>query len=345
MLLRADLSQYEGQYQTLAMQMQKIGEVFMRKQDEDKFVLAETIKENAKFMEDYTHLTYKDINLDAKVFTTIHPYGTGSYDSIENCVGLPKFMHAGMHSVDDSFRKHQTWPFFQHDRKTKLTLYRTNRYLNRNSVNKEEKAKFYAENPRYTLKSGQKPNPQVATKGTKRQRQYYEHEFGSEVRPSLIDSTKYYHSAKQDFVTMCRKEYMGPPNGMLTYVGNDQTADVRTCVNADQGPLGSVDPSDHIRFMFKSSWKKTTRTPVYQNPGIVAVSYMKRRTRFLARACRRGASDSLIGVLEDFIRRLEEQKRKYPHDHMPVWFERCNGNCNRTSRFCFHNPKNSLSNP
>jgi hypothetical protein len=115
----------------------------------------------------------------------------------------------------------------------------------------------------YLRRLGKRPAPAVSQQGTKRQRMYYQHEFGANLSRQQVDSKAYYRAAKQDFMTMIRCENMGPPNGMLTFVGNDQTADIRTMLRQDLGPLADIPPEDHIKFMFKSQTKRAQKTPVY----------------------------------------------------------------------------------
>ena len=101
-----------------------------------------------------------------------------------------------------------------------------------------------------------------------------------------VDSNAYYKAAKQDFMTMIRPENLNTPSGMLTYVGNDQTADIRTMLDPGQGALAPVDGSWHIAYMFASSRLKSAKLPVYENPAVVVFSYQKRLKRFLHRAMR-----------------------------------------------------------
>ena len=74
-----------------------------------------------------------------------------------------------------------------------------------------------------------------------------------------MDSSKYYKKLKQDFLTAIRPENRGTPTGMLTYVGYDRAADIRTVLMPEFGPLAPVPAEHHIAHMFSCSlWKKAT---------------------------------------------------------------------------------------
>ena len=71
----------------------------------------------------FTRSSYKDVNLDAKLFTHEMPYGSGSYNSTEDCVPIMTFLQHYLHSIDGKFRRNKLWSFFQEDRKVKLQLH------------------------------------------------------------------------------------------------------------------------------------------------------------------------------------------------------------------------------
>ena len=73
----------------------------------------------------FTGVSLYDINLDAKVFTQQHPYGTGSFHSTLDCVtDQNTYYTACMWSLDGKFLDgaDTEWCFFQTERKMKMRL-------------------------------------------------------------------------------------------------------------------------------------------------------------------------------------------------------------------------------
>ena len=73
-------------------------------------------------LDQFTRVTFQYVNLNAKVFTRLHPHGTGSFDSIPNCVDLPSFLQHKIHSLDDGCRKDRLWIFYQEERNARSKL-------------------------------------------------------------------------------------------------------------------------------------------------------------------------------------------------------------------------------
>ena len=84
---------------------------------------------------------------------------------------------------------------------------------------------------------------------------------------------------RQDFLSIIKPENRGSPIGMLTYVGNDRSADVRAYLDKTLGPLAPVPPAYHISHMFASSFMSAKIAPLYEHPAIVTFSYMKKKER------------------------------------------------------------------
>jgi len=346
-LLMTDLSEYGGQYGHLLAAFEKIGQCIERSTEvtpaevESHGVARKTAEELHK----YAHLSFQDVNLDAKVFTHLHVHGSGSHNSIQNCVAFPDYLQARMHDLEDSFRKDRVWPFFQEDRKVKLQLARQARFTrqegNAGLEALRNEGALAATSP-YERRHGRRPRPEVATKGTERQRAYYQHKFGSHLSAAQVDSSKYYKKLKQDFLTIIRPENRGTPTGMLTYVGNDRAADIRTMLTPSLGALAPVPEEFHIAHMFSSSLWKQQALPIYEHPAIVTISYMKHKKELKQRALRRGCFDTSLGVVTDNIARTEEQQRKALHEHDAFMCEPCGADCQAQSRYCLRNPHNVL---
>ena len=164
-------------------------------------------------------------------------------------------------------------------------------------------------------------------KGTKRQRAYYQHKFGSHLSAAQVDSSKYYKKIKQDFLTIIRPENRGTPTAMLTYLGNDRAADIRTMLTPELGALAPVPEEFHIAHMFSGGLWKQQPPPIYENPAIATVAYMKHKRELKRRALRRGRFDTVLAVPTDVVARTEEQQRKYIHEHDAFMCEPCNADC------------------
>jgi hypothetical protein len=101
MLASVDLSQYRGQYRNLAETLDGVGAVA------------------ARSLNHLSQVSVRDINLDAKTFAILYPHGTGSLNSIENCVDGNTYAKQLMFDLGGGFRNSDLWAAQQQDRKLK----------------------------------------------------------------------------------------------------------------------------------------------------------------------------------------------------------------------------------
>ena len=137
-----------------------------------------------------------------------------------------------VHDVAGNFRNCELWAALQQDRKFKMHLSSHNSFGNRPNKEAEEPLKT---TKRFSRELGQWISKEVSEKGTKRQRAYYAHNFGTEVSRNIVGSDAYFRSQRQNLLTMIQPENQGPPNGMITYVCNHQAAEILAFCRA--GPL------------------------------------------------------------------------------------------------------------
>jgi len=349
-LVVTDLSEYSGQYGHLLAAMDKIGTCMRRTSASDNLEKVGEANETARHedaraaaaaLDKLSHISFADVNLDAKLFTHLHPHGTGSYKSIPECVDFPAYLQARLHDVDSSTRRDRLWPFFQEDRKLKMALESTARFTKTETAGNAEGFEW-TQDGKYLRRHGKRPRPEIATLGSERQRMYYQHKYGSRVASTQVDSRQYHQRMKQDFLTVIRPENRGTPTGMLTFVGNDRSAEIRAMLHKNLGPLAEVPQEYHIAHMFRSSMFETEPPPIYEDPAVVTIAYMRKLKRLKQRLLRRGSFDTFLGVLTDYITRCEEQQRKMLHEHIPFMCERCGPDCQSLSRYCTRNPHNKL---
>ena len=112
-----DLSEYTGQYAHLNIALAETRAGLDNiKADFPK--LQHIVQNNATAadfidnLDRLTRVTFQDVNLDAQVLTRLHPHGTGSFDSISNCVDLHSFLQHKNHSLNGGCRKDRLWTFF-----------------------------------------------------------------------------------------------------------------------------------------------------------------------------------------------------------------------------------------
>ena len=91
MVATVDWSQYKGQYSSLAHKLNEIGSAETRISH-----AAQSAGAAAQNMDKLTQVSVRDVNLDAKTFAPLFKYGSGSLNSIENCVDA--ITHAKQHS-------------------------------------------------------------------------------------------------------------------------------------------------------------------------------------------------------------------------------------------------------
>ena len=80
----------------------------------------------------------------------------------------------------------------------------------------------------------------MAEKGTKRQRAYYAHNYGTEVSRNIVGSNAYFRSNRQNLLTIIRPENQGTPHGMVTYVCNHQAAEILAMIRGGPFAIPSV---------------------------------------------------------------------------------------------------------
>ena len=113
-----DLSSYTGRYAHLNVAFAE-ARTGLDKIKADFPKLQHIVNDNATAadfidnLDQLTRVTFQDVNLYAKMFTRLHPHGTGSFDNIPNCVDLPSFLQHKIHSLDDGCRKDRPWTFFK----------------------------------------------------------------------------------------------------------------------------------------------------------------------------------------------------------------------------------------
>jgi hypothetical protein len=140
-----------------------------------------------------------------------------------------------------------------------------------------------------------------------------------------VGSDAYFRSNRQNLLTLIRPENQGPPHGM-TSTGK---------FSFHQGrPSCQADNARSLRTSISFCYFKASLPNTFEHPAVVTMSYQKRRTVFRARAMRCGTFDTLLGVLQQDIRRTEEQKSRNKHDHMPYYCEPCSEQCSSNSRYC-----------
>ena len=174
-LASVDLSQYKGQYSKLAEKMNEVGAAETR---------AGVAAQN---MDALTQVSFRDVNLDAKTYAHLFPWGTGSLNSIEKCVDSNTYGKQLMHDFTSKFRNCEMWAALQQDRKLKLHLHNHNSFVNR----PDEKAKeTLMATKRFSRDLGKRVPKEVAEKGTNRQRAYYAHNFGTSVRTTRMSACR-----------------------------------------------------------------------------------------------------------------------------------------------------------
>ena len=374
-LALTDLSEYKGQYYhlniaftTLRHEIEQL-EVSLSDYDVERSNRHESAEVIVQMLEKFTRVSFQDVNLDAKAFTRLFPYGSGSFNSIDDCVDFASWLKSKIHALDDGCRNDRLWTFFQEERKLKLQLHSQNRYF-KSRESAQERATSLCQSQslapetgtteanavetRRRIRKGQRPRPDDAKYGTAGQRAYVQDKFGERVTRRQVDSDVYHRALKQDFMTILQPENCGPPQGMLTFVGSDQTADIKAMLDPSRGPLAPPDPAEHIAHMFSRDTQAATETrrlsamdharpyarAVYENPAVVTFSYMRRLKKVHRRAMRRGNYDSLLAVVEHDIKRCEDQQRFSLHHHIPYWCEKCKGpgKCDSFSRYCVQSP-------
>ena len=67
---------------------------------------------------------------------------------------------------------------------------------------------------------GNKSSSQVVEKGTKRQRDYYDINFGTDMPKQIVSSDAHFRQARQNLLTLTRQDEDGYVHCMYTYVSN-----------------------------------------------------------------------------------------------------------------------------
>ena len=116
-------------------------------------------------------VSFQDCKFDAKINTSAHPWASGSFNSIADCVPFNAFVKNRMHSLNPVFRDNTLWIFAQEDRKLKMQLHA--QAMQQNTTNSSA-LKVFAETKTHSGQFAKRCSSQVAEKGAKRQRACYD---------------------------------------------------------------------------------------------------------------------------------------------------------------------------
>ena len=240
-----------------------------------------------------------------------------------------------MHSIDPCFRDDSLWIFAQEDRKIKLQLHAQ---ASQQTESTADPKQVFAATQKMSRHFGNKSSSQVVEKGTKRQRDYYDINFGTDMPKQIVSSDAHFRQARQNLLTLTRQDEDGYVHCMYTYVSNFAHGEI--LAYRDRGPFARAKPDEHMTYLLgsKALGKKVDHTC----PATVTFSYQRRRHHFQERVLRTGLYDAIGGQFGRRKRRSEEQQSRNPHDHYVSNYEKCSPACPRTSRYCLRNTDHKL---
>jgi hypothetical protein len=223
----------------------------------------------------------------------------------------------------------------QEDRKVKLQLHAQAAQQEENNASAKtvlEKTK------KFCRQWGKRCSGQVAEKGTKRQRAYYDLTFGTDMPKQIVSSDAYFRQARQNLLTLTRQDQDGYVHCMFTYVSNFAHGEI--LAYRQRGPFARARPEEHLTYLLES--RAFSQKIDHKFPATVVFSYQRRRHHFQERVLRTGVYDALGGQFSRRMRRTEEQQSRNPHDHYVCHYEKCTPQCTRTSRYCLRNTDHKL---
>ena len=148
---------------------------------------------------------------------------------------------------------------------------------------------------------GQRFSSAVAVQGTKRQRAYYDLNFGTEVPKQIVNTDACYKQARLNLLTITRPDDESPLNCMFTYVPNYAHAEI--LAHRQRGPFAVPRAEEHGTYLLES--KMLQRKTDHTCPATVVMSYQRRRHDFQQRVMKTGIYDSLGGHFGGRMRRTE----------------------------------------
>ena len=243
----------------------------------------------------YTNVSFRDPNVDAKVFVRQHPYGTGSYRSTVDCVtSRSSFRQHRFWSLDGLFLDNvdPEWLFWQRESEIKWKLYGD--YFGR--------ARAVATDADVPPRSGAEL--------------YSKQRFARRIGLLVPESPQALTRTKFDWLEMAREENLGPPASMTTVVANVRTSTI--LAHIEGGPFARPDPEATVRILMPGASPYNTT----QHAGIQTADYLRRRRDFETYAYRQGY-DTHRGRFGDTTRRREQQMRGFNHDHFCEFPEPC----------------------
>ena len=299
--------------------------------------LPEPMRRNLSF----TKVSWRDIHVESKTFVLQHRYGTGGLNSTSDCISNAREFHlARFWSLCGEFLDDvdPQWIFWVRERKYKDALNRDLRFGFQTQTNASVKQPAQPTIPGTTVPSRQRQPVQGELN-------YAAQRFSSRVGRNIPDSTPALIRVRNDWLELAKRENLGPPHCMTTYVGNPRASAV--VAHIKRGPLERPNPEDSLSFMDSYA----PELPSTRFGCIKTADYLRRRYDFEQACLRIGLGDSLHGEIMDGVRRTEGQKRGDEHDHYILWARECGhlfsstyrsksqrceeeSSCNSISRWC-----------
>ena len=177
-------------------------------------------------------VTLGDPHLDAKLFPSLLPHGTGSCRAEDGAGGLQKYCRSLLCSLDHSFRRSPVWMFFQLDRMIKNDLYFRERGRKRAAQ---------------ALEAGDPASVDAA--GHSGVRDPHAELFGRVDPRHIPESASWFHGQQKDLMALSADHELGLPTAMVTLTQNDSSPEL--LAHARRGPCAV--PTEELRCVHISS--------------------------------------------------------------------------------------------
>jgi hypothetical protein len=355
-LVMADLSEYKGPYAQMTAACEKVGMAIARKPAENRSNIEEQVQQHsldmfaqANMLDKFSHVSYRDVNLNAKVLLRHYASGTGSFNSIENCVSEYVYSRCLLHCFNPSFRDDAMWPFIVIDRRTKLQLnkftyvVRKEQALTQASASSGSSVGVASTDPapRAGGGSGQAVSaggPGIlsalaakdgsATKLPSKHLRRLDSKVSARVSTQGTTRQKAYYA--QEFGTILSNQHVNSNAYFkrarldlmsIIHPGNRRAPSGMLTVVANfhaleiratvrRGPFAAASETELTEHLLKSNTLKPSLPAWEKHPAVATMAYQRRRAWFLDRAMRAGSYDTIQCDLEHSLRRTEEQQTK-----------------------------------
>ena len=304
-----EVEQFPKSWADLGFLRDKVGSTRLRVQRQgsggesvevDEHLQSQTEKAAEDFSKD-AYVKLSDSHLDAKCFSKLYPYGTGSPYSEEGSGGLQNSAKQRATSLDPCFRQNPVWAFWSLDGLIKSEL-------------------FFKERGRRKRTAAEAGLPDHHDTSENPTGDVFSHLFGRIEPRNIPESGAWWRSRQRELLAICQPHELEIMSGMVRITQNDKSPEL--LANARRGPCAKPTESEMMEHLLLHDKQKKNKMPNITKDALVATLSFQRRTHAFKQRFLTQNHCTPLGVPTDYWDRTEAQTRQALHSHIPFWIKR-----------------------